>query len=109
MRSSREIFNDIRGQLISIKQHGGAIDQYDTVLFHLFIEARKNHYMDFHCTPRLTGQAIVDELFRDADYLKVTTKVSYSLEERFNEKWTIWTEAFEKGFKGNFIAWVPDS
>ncbi|MDR3477011.1 MAG: hypothetical protein P4M14_03140 [Gammaproteobacteria bacterium] len=109
MRSSREIFDDIKRSLILIRQHGGALGQYDSGLFNLFIEAYRNHHMDFHSNPRLTGQAIIDRLVEDEEYSNIEGKIKYNLDEQFYEKWTYWTEAFDKGLSGNFIIWRPDS
>lgn len=108
-RNSYEIYNEIKKCLISIKYHGGQVGQYDNELFELFIEAYKNNYMNFKSAPRLTGQAIIDLLYADEEYKLIPSKTRYDLDARFNEKWTLWTEAFDKGFTKKFIRWSNEA
>jgi hypothetical protein len=104
-RGSQEVFNDIKKFLSGIKKHGGDIDQYDPPLFNLFIEAYKDSHMDLRSSPRLTADEIMALLAADQSYSSMQSNTKYDLHTCFSQKWQGWSEAFEKGFQGNYIKW----
>lgn len=104
--SAQDNLDQIKDQLIAIKNHGGYISQYDTVLFQLFVDSYKNNYLDFNSSPRLTADAIIDSLANDSRYQTCPSNTEYDLNDSFYQKWLHWTEAFEKGLQNNYIRWV---
>jgi hypothetical protein len=98
--------DEIKKQLISIKNHGGYISQYDTALFQLFIDSYKKDYLAPNSNPRLTADAIMGSLANDSQYQTCPNKTQYNLDDSFYQKWLYWTEVFEKGLKDNHIQWV---
>lgn len=98
--------DQIKDQLISIKNHGGYISQYDTVLFQLFVDSYKKNYLDFNSSPCLTADAIVNSLAHNGQYQTSPNNTQYDLDNSFYQKWLYWTEAFNKGLSGNYIQLV---
>ncbi len=101
MKNSNDILIEIKENLITIKKHGGYIDQYDAKLFDLFIEAYKSKYIN-----TLTAESIKTKLKSDNNYCSI--KSTYDIDEHFYLKWKCWTEAFDKGFSPEhpYILWI---
>jgi hypothetical protein len=104
MKTSPEIFNDIKSILTSIKTHGGYIDQYDAALFKAFVEAYQSNYI-VGSDHSLTADQIAEKLASDANYSSILSKTPYDLDQYFCNKWFHWTEAFRKGLEGGYIHW----
>lgn len=68
-------------------------DPYKSDFFELFREAYKNDYFDFSSTPRLTSDAIIDELGHR--WTENSGNEKDELLKEFHKNWNEWTYAWD--------------